>query len=156
MTLRELRESKNLTQEECAKYLGVPRRTYQNYETDATKATSMKYAYMMQKLEEYGYIDEGNGILTTDQIKDLCAEVFERFDVEYCYLFGSYAKGTATETSDVDLLISTPISGMKFFDLVESVRETLKKKVDLLTVEQLKDNPDLVCEILRDGIRIYG
>ena len=56
----------------------------------------------------------------------------------------------------MDLLISTDISGIKFYDLAESLREALNKKVDLLKLEQLKDNPELVNEILRDGIRIYG
>ena len=35
MTLKELRKKKKLTQAACAKYLGIPLRTYQNYETDA-------------------------------------------------------------------------------------------------------------------------
>ena len=51
-----------MTQIECAKYLGIPVRTYQNYETDRSKADSMKYAFMMQKLEEYGFIDETHGV----------------------------------------------------------------------------------------------
>ena len=58
-------------------------------------------------------------------------------------------------TSDIDLLISTSITGMKFYDLVESLREGLKKKVDLLTLDQLNDNPELLNEILKDGIKIY-
>ena len=41
MMLRELRKQKKLTQAECAKYLGVPLRTYQNYETDAAKRLSL-------------------------------------------------------------------------------------------------------------------
>lgn len=156
MTLRELRKQKNLTQIECAKYLGIPVRTYQNYETDPTKNTSMKYMFMKQKLEQYGFIDETHGILEIQQIKDICSGIFSDFDVEYCYLFGSYAKNKATESSDVDLLISTPVSGIKFYDLVESVREGLKKNVDILNREQLKDNPELINEILKDGVKIYG
>ena len=76
--------------------------------------------------------------------------------VEYCYLFGSYAKGKATEASDVDLLIATSVSGIKFYDLVEAIREVLQKKVDVLNREQLSDNPELINEILKDGIKIYG
>lgn len=156
MTLKELRKQKKMTQIECAKYLGIPVRTYQNYETDESKANSMKYAFMMQKLEEYGFVDETHGILSVEQIKDVCKNVFSDYDIEYCYLFGSYAKGKATEKSDVDLLIATSISGMRFYDLVESVREELKKKVDVLKSEQLNGNPDLMNEILKDGVKIYG
>jgi len=156
MTLKELRKQKKLTQAACAKYLGMPLRTYQNYETDASKTSSMKYIFMLQKLEAYGYIDEDHGILTIDQIRDSCKTVFKEFPVEYCYLFGSYAKGKATEASDVDLLIATSVSGIKFYDLVEAIREGLQKKVDVLNREQLSDNPELINEILKDGIKIYG
>lgn len=156
MTLRELRKQKKMTQVECAKYLGIPVRTYQNYESDQSKSSSMKYAFMMQKLEQYGFIDETHGVLSVQQIKEICSGVFDDFDIEYCYLFGSYAKGKATETSDVDLLISTPISGIRFFDMIEIIRERLKKKVDVLNREQLNNNPDLINEILKDGVKIYG
>lgn len=156
MTLKELRKKKKLTQAACAKYLGIPLRTYQNYETDASKVGSIKYNFMLQKLEQYGFVDETHGILTIEQIKNICASVFEEYSVEYCYLFGSYAKGKATEISDVDLLISTPVSGMRFYDLVESIREALQKKVDILNREQLNNNPELINEILKDGIKIYG
>ena len=155
LTLKELRKQKNLTQVECAQYLGIPIRTYQNYENDEKKSSSLKYMYMMEKLEGYGFIDETHGILSVQKIKDICADVFEDYDVEYCYLFGSYAKGKATESSDVDLLLSTSLSGMKFYELVEILREELQKKVDVLKWEQLKDNPDLIHEILKDGVKIY-
>jgi predicted nucleotidyltransferase len=75
--------------------------------------------------------------------------------VEYCYLFGSYSRGTATETSEVDLLISVPVDGLKFYELLELLRENLKKKVYLLDAGQLNNNPVLVQVILKDGVRIY-
>ena len=156
MKLRTLRKQKKLTQVECAKYLGIPVRTYQNYETDEKKQDTPKYVYMIQKLDQYGFIDESHGILSIQKIKDVCHDIFAAYDVDYCYLFGSYAKGKATETSDVDLLISTTVSGMKFYELVEDLREALKKEVDLLNLEQLKDNLELVNEILKDGIKVYG
>ncbi|MBR4050779.1 MAG: nucleotidyltransferase domain-containing protein [Clostridia bacterium] len=156
MTLRELRKDKKLTQAECAEYLGMPLRTYQNYETDESKFGSMKYVFMLQKLEKYGFIDETHGILTVEQIKNVCTDIFRDKDIEYCYLFGSYAKGKATELSDVDLLIATSVTGIKFYDLVEALREGLKKKVDVLNLEQLNGNSDLVNEILKDGVKIYG
>ncbi len=156
MTLKELRKQKKLTQIECASYLGVPIRTYQNYENDDRKQTSLKYLYMIQKLEKYGFVDEKHGILTINEIKVLCSSIFSNYDVEYCYLFGSYAKGKATDVSDVDLLLSTTVSGIRFYDIVEALRECLKKRVDVLTLEQLKENIELVNEVLKDGVKIYG
>ncbi len=156
MTLKELRKQKKLTQVECAAYLGIPTRTYQCYEADERKQDSFKYRYMMQKLDEYGYVDEQTGMLPIGKIRDITAEIFADYDVSFCYLFGSYAKGKATETSDVDLLVATSASGMRFYDMVEALREGLKKKVDVLNLEQLNNNPELVGEILKNGIKIYG
>lgn len=76
--------------------------------------------------------------------------------MNFCYLFGSYAKSTPTQESDVDLLISTNVKGLKFYGLVEEVRNELHKKVDMLDINQLKDNLELTIEILKDGIKIYG
>lgn len=156
MTLRELRKNKGITQKQAADFVGVPLRTYSNYETDPTKQTSIKYKYMMEKLFTYGYVDEENGILTVDEIKEACVSVLSGYPVEYCYLFGSYAKGKATPTSDVDLLVYTTVSGLKFYGLVEELREKLKKKVDVLDQKQIADNFELTNEILKDGIKLYG
>ncbi len=156
MTLKELRKQKGLTQAECAKYLNIPLRTYTRYEAGTSKQDTIKYQYMLQKLNGYGYIDEEHGILTIEQIKKNCTEIFKNFNVEYAYLFGSYAKGKAKETSDVDLLVSMSVDGLKFFELIETLRQKLKKKVDLLDIRQLSNNNDLIREILKDGIKIYG
>ena len=156
MTLKELRKEKGLTQAACAKVVGVPVRTYVRYETDEGRAGTLKYRYMLETLQKYGVIDEEHGLLTVDNIKLVFEPLFEQYGVKYDYLFGSYAKGKATERSDVDLLISMPLNGLRFYELVEVLRESLKKKVDLLDETQLENNSVLVKEILRDGIKIYG
>lgn len=156
MTLRELRKNKGITQREAADFLEVPLRTYSNYENDSKKQTSIKYKYMVDKLYTYGYVDEENGVLTLEEIKKICASILSKYPVEYCYLFGSYAKGKAKPSSDIDLLIYTTVSGLKFYGLVEELREQLKKKVDVLDQKQIIDNFELTNEILKDGIKIYG
>ncbi|MBQ8600238.1 MAG: helix-turn-helix domain-containing protein [Clostridia bacterium] len=156
MTLRELRKNKGITQKEAAEFLGVPLRTYSNYENDFKKQTSIKYKYMVENLYTYGYVDEENGVLTLEEIKKTCASILSKYPVEYCYLFGSYAKGKAKPSSDVDLLIYTTLSGLKFYGLVEELREQLKKKVDVLDQKQIINNFELTNEILKDGIKIYG
>ncbi len=156
MTLREIRKSKGLTQKSAADFIGMPLRTYVNYENDESKQKGIKYSYIVDKLKGYGYVDEENGVLTIEHIKKVCAQVFSEYPVEYCYLFGSYAKGNENEKSDVDLLVSTALSGMAFFGLVEELRERLGKKIDLLDQRQIVGNPELVMEILKDGIKIYG
>ena len=156
MTLKELRKNKGLTQRQAAVYVGVPERTFFNYETDPQKQSSIKYKYIFDKLFSYGYIDEETGVLTVEQIRSICIGVFKKYKVNYCYLFGPYAKGKATETSDVDLFVYTEETGLRFFGLVEELRTALNKRVDLLNQEQIEYNCNLVDEILRYGIKIFG
>ena len=151
MNLKEIRLQKSLTQEETAKILGVTRRTYINYESGKINEDSLKYKFIVDTLKKANQIDEAHGILTIEQIKT----IFKDYQIEYCYLFGSYAKNKATEKSDIDFLIKMPINGMKFFELLELLREKLGKKIDLLTSTQLNNNDSLIDEILKYGIRIY-
>jgi hypothetical protein len=156
MSIKELRKSLNLTQKEVSKLVNIPLRTYVDYENDETKKNSIKYLYIKEKLEEYGYIDETHGILSVDKIRKISSSVLSKYNIEYAYLFGSYAKDKATESSDIDLLVSTSMSGMEFFGLVEELRQELKKKIDVITISSLEDNKDLLHEILKDGLKIYG
>ena len=156
MTLKELRIEKGLTQAACAKAVGIPMRTYVRYESDEGRKDTIKYRYIFETLQKYGVIDEDHGLLTVEKIREICTPLFERYNVRYAYLFGSYAKGKATEKSDVDLLISMPLNGLRFYEFVEVLRESLKKKVDLLDDTQHENKTALVKEILQDGIKIYG
>ena len=154
--LKSTRVSKQLTQREAAKELGVSLRSYISYENDPDKQNTIKYNYLLNELEQRFRIDEEHGVLSIDNIIDVCFPILERYNTNYCYLFGSYAKGTATEKSDVDLLISTEISGLKFYSLAEELREKLKKNIDILDIKQLNNNEALLDEILKYGIKIYG
>ena len=152
---RELRISLNLSQVEAAKMLQISRRTYQTYEAKKDYLDK-KYQYYLFQLQKLNTIDENHGILTMQYIKDTVAQIFKKYDVNFCYLFGSYAKKKATPTSDVDLLIDSPITGLDYFGLVEDLRKSLNKKIDLLKLDQLTNNLELIQEIMKSGIKIYG
>lgn len=154
--LKALRIEKKMTQQQVADLVGISLRSYKAYENEPEKAYTIKYNYIIDMLKKTNVIDEEHGILDTEDIIKKCTDVFEKYDVNYCYLFGSYAKGKATPMSDVDLLISANLKGLKFYGLVEEIRTTLHKKVDVLDVSQLKDNIELMNEILKDGVKIYG
>lgn len=74
MTLKELRISKGLTQSECAKYLGVSPRTYQNYEYDESKVNTTKYAAFFKKLEAYS-TQETNSVSNSPNLTDFHTNV---------------------------------------------------------------------------------
>lgn len=154
--LKTLRIEKKLTQQQVANLVGISLRSYKSYENDEDKQNTIKYNYIMDQLSKINIIDENNGILEIEDISQKCKNVFSQYDVKFCYLFGSYAKGLAKPSSDVDLLISTNLKGLKFYELVEEIRTILCKKVDVLNVNQLNNNIELIEEILKDGIKIYG
>ena len=52
------------------------------------------------------------------------------------YLFGSYVRGEASETSDIDILVDLDYSknvGMEFIEMSLALEEMLKQKVDLVS-----------------------
>lgn len=153
--LKEVRKSKKLTQKQACSLLGVSLRSYKEYENNESKADTRKYRSMVSELEQYIALDEEHGLLTIEEIKAACRAVLGEYEVRYGILFGSYAKGKPTEKSDVDLLISTDITGLRFFGIAERLRNKLHKKIDLLDLRQLTGNPELLDEILKDGIKVY-
>lgn len=157
MTLKELRISFNITQKEASICVGVPLRTYIRYEQiDDDK--NLKYQKMKELLIEKYEITEEKGILSIDLIKNIIYTTLNEYqaDISFCYLFGSYVKGYAKENSDVDLLIDTSLSGLKFVGLIEKLHQNLKKHVDVLRFKDLSDNMLLINEIMKEGIKIYG
>ena len=107
--LKSLRIEKKLTQQQVADLMGISLRSYKSYENDEEKIGTLKYNYIFEKLAEINPIDENHGIVDVDYIRQKCQSVFEGYEIEFCYLFGSYAKGKATPESDVDLVNSTGV-----------------------------------------------
>lgn len=158
MVLKEVRNKFNLSQVDAAKIVGVPLRTYLRYEKDERYGNSLKRQMMIDILIKACEITEDKGILTIKQIKEILSTLFEsayKGKVEYCYLFGSYAKGYAKDNSDVDLFISSSLKGLDFVGLIEACRRALNKRVDLIRPEELNNNIPLLNEIMKDGIKIY-
>ena len=85
------------------------------------------------------------------QIDEVIAEITQRcrnYGAQKIILFGSRAKGTATERSDIDIAVS----GVECFDeLVEKIEElpTLYS-VDLLNMDTCRN------ELLLEDIKQYG
>ena len=155
MTVKEIRLEKGLTQSQASELTGIPLRTYVNYENDAVKEGTIKYNYIAEKLAQYGFVDETHGIIDSGSLQRKCSDIFRMYDVDFAILFGSYARGNANENSDIDLVISTTVSGLKFFGIAEELRKATKKNIDLLNIDQLNNNPALLKNVLKEGKRIY-
>ena len=81
------------------------------------------------------------------------------YGVERAYLFGSAAKDTMNENSDVDFMISFPESmhyvtyADNYFALADALEATLNKKVELVSEETIK-NPYLIQSINSHKIQL--
>ena len=159
MRLLEIRNKFNLTQATAAGSVGIPLRTYVRYENDESYGSALKRESMIRILMDKYEITEDKGILSIETIKNKLTTIFEdeyKDQIEFCYLFGSYAKGYAKDNSDVDLCVSTSLTGLRFAGLSEAIRNVLHKRIDLIRFNNLNNNLELVNEIMKDGVKIYG
>lgn len=154
MSIKELRINKGLTQNEAAKLVGLSLRTYQNYEYGASTRDMFKINNIIKILSEYQKYSEDKGILSMTEIFEISSNIFRKYNISYAYLFGSYAKGEANEKSDIDILISDEVKGLNFIGLAEELCSKLHKKIDLIRIDDLKNNYEFLNEILATGVKI--
>lgn len=96
-----------------------------------------------------------NTIYSIEEIQSCISPIAKRYGVQHVYLFGSYARGCATENSDVDLRIDKgalrglfALSGLRL-----DICDALSKDVDLLTINSLDDS--FRSRIQGDEVLIY-
>ena len=96
-------------------------------------------------------------IFTTDEIKQRLQPIFVNHQIRQAILFGSYGKGTATKTSDVDLLVDSNVHGLKLIGFVEELREALDNKdMDVFDITHIEPMSRVAEEIKQTGIEIYA
>jgi len=76
----------------------------------------------------------------------------EKFKVKSIGIFGSYARGEQTKTSDIDMLVEfdAPVGFFKFIDLENYLSKKLRVKVDLVTPDALK--PLIKPQIIEEAV----
>ena len=94
-------------------------------------------------------------IYTLPQLKRVLTPVFDAYGVRKAILFGSYAKGTATEKSDIDLLVDSRLRGLRFVGLLDDVQRTVGKSVDLFDVTHIEAGSRIDREIQQTGVTVY-
>lgn len=94
-------------------------------------------------------------MLTVAEIKTKLIPIFDVYGVQSATLFGSIAKGTATERSDLNLLIDSGLKGLRFVGLMEAVQNAVLLPVDLLDVSHIEKGSRIDREIRETGIWIY-
>lgn len=91
-------------------------------------------------------------------IEEYVKEISKHYSIKAAYLFGSYAKGTNTEDSDIDVAIIIN-SDNNVFDLMVELM-MLTQNIDLriephpIKVEDFEEGNPFVQEIIDTGIKV--
>ena len=101
-------------------------------------------------------------MVAMDRIEEFGQQIGMEFGAERVILFGSYAQGTITEDSDVDLLVIGPFEGRSVDKSVE-IRMKLRPEfpIDLLVRtsdkvrQRIEMGDDFLREILEEGKVLY-
>ena len=103
-------------------------------------------------------------IYTMDEIKKRVFPVIQKYNIPAMYLFGSYARGEATEESDLDFLVDT--TGTNLTSLLSlgalycDLEEVFQKSIDLITVRSVMQNAETESErsfrdtVMRERVKL--
>lgn len=95
-------------------------------------------------------------MLTVERIKEVVAKVGEKYVIKNAYFFDSYAKGTANEDSDVDILIDKgEIKGLQLSGFrLDLIDELGGADIDVVTEKSTRGR--FLQLINNDRTLIYG
>ena len=94
-------------------------------------------------------------IYSIEQIRRIACPIAAAYGIKSMRLFGSYARGEATEASDVDILIDRGgiRSGFVLGGLYADLRDGLKKELDMVTLQGA--DAEFLSRIRRDEVMLY-
>ena len=105
-------------------------------------------------------------IYTMEEIKERITPIASKYRLPAVYIFGSYARGEATETSDVDILVDKTGSELRGLfamgGLYNDLSEAIGKPIDLITMSAIEQEstrertPWIVENLNKERVKIYG
>ena len=94
-------------------------------------------------------------VYTVPQLRAVLSPVFDRYGIRRAVLFGAYGKGTATEKSNVDLLVDSGLRGFRIVGFLDDVQRAVGKDVDLFDVTHIQAGSKIDREIRDTGVTVY-
>ena len=79
-----------------------------------------------------------------------------RYNADYVFLFGSYARGEETPDSDINIVVFGGNNSKKtyIFAFAEDMREALGTKVDAFEICEINKGTPFYDRIMKEGIKI--
>lgn len=95
-------------------------------------------------------------VLTRSELETAIRTLLKKYHAEYALLFGSYARGEATASSDIDLVV---VGGVNFrardiFSFGEELRQLTHKNVDAFELRELNVGTPFYETVMQEGVRI--
>ena len=95
-------------------------------------------------------------VLSLNKIKEIVKPIALKYQVKEIYLFGSYARGEATDESDLDFLV---FGGENFkltmiFSLAEELREAFQKNVDVFEIHEVNQQSVFYDTIMKERMLV--
>lgn len=92
---------------------------------------------------------------TIDEIKVKVSPIAKNYGIRRASLFGSYARGTANDNSDIDICIDKGRmrSLIQYFAFINDLEKSLQCHVDVVT-SGIQDE-EFLNNILRDEVLLY-
>ena len=95
-------------------------------------------------------------VLTRFELETAIRELLKKYHAEYALLFGSYARGDATASSDIDLVV---VGGAGFrardiFAFGEELRQLTHKDADVFELRELNVGTPFYENVMQEGVRI--
>ncbi|MDR0984398.1 MAG: nucleotidyltransferase domain-containing protein [Ruminococcus sp.] len=101
-------------------------------------------------------------VYTIKEIAERIRPVAEEYNLNAVYLFGSYAKGMATESSDIDFLIDdtgSGLRGIRYGGLFMDLQDCVEKPIDMLTEKEknaaYSDDVHFAANLDEEKLKIY-
>jgi predicted nucleotidyltransferase len=101
-------------------------------------------------------------MIELEKILSFSDRVVHEFEPECVILFGSYAYGTPSNDSDVDILVVLPFEGKpvrKTLEILRKINPTIPVDLLVRTPEQVKvriaNNDWFLCEVFEKGRKLY-
>jgi len=95
-------------------------------------------------------------LYTIEELRSRLTPIFEKRGVIRAVLFGSYARGEATEESDIDIVahVDKDMDILDFAEISGFIEDLLHKRIDFLYGGDILSN-DMRLEIEKTGVTLF-
>ena len=97
-----------------------------------------------------------DSIYERENIRRIVKPIAEKNRIQNVYMFGSYARGEATYSSDLDFLVygGEQFKRTMIFAFAEELRKALEKNVDVFEINEINENSDFYHTIMREMVLV--